>query len=114
LFAPFADGRLGGKVDLVVCNPPYISSAKVKGLPTEISGFEPHLAFDGGSFGMDILGRLIKEAPLHLQAGSWLGFEVGLGQGGYLARCLRRMGPYTRVEECADPSGEVRALLANT
>lgn len=50
-------------------------------MPDEIIEHEPNMAFDGGTFGIKILTRLIKETPRYLKKNSWLAFEVGLGQG---------------------------------
>ena len=83
-------------------------------MPDEISRFEPRLAFNGGAFGLDILSRLIKDAPRFLKPASWLCFEVGRGQGPYLARCLEKMPEYSCVQKSTDASGDVRALAART
>jgi release factor glutamine methyltransferase len=114
LFAPFDEAGLRGRADLVVCNPPYISSVKAAAMPAEIAGFEPRLAFDGGAFGISILFRLIAGAPAFLKPGSWLCFEVGAGQGEPMAARLERAGVYAGIERVLDDSGEVRALLART
>jgi release factor glutamine methyltransferase len=114
LFAPFETAGLRGAADLIVCNPPYISTSKAAGMPTEIAEFEPRLAFDGGAFGISILFRLVAGAPQFLKPGSWLCFEVGAGQGGPMATRLERAGPYVAVERIRDGTGEVRALAART
>ena len=113
LLAPFNAGEFLGAVDLLVCNPPYISSGKVDTLPGEIIGHEPRLAFDGGPLGIRVLQRLIDEAPHFLRAGGWLAVEVGLGQGRGMKRRIERHGGYHQVREIADECGEVRALLAS-
>jgi release factor glutamine methyltransferase len=105
---------LRGAADLIVCNPPYISTAKVAGMPGEIADYEPRLAFDGGAFGISVLFRLVAEAPQFLKPGSWLCFEVGVGQGEPMATRLERAGAYMAVERVRDSSGEVRAILART
>ena len=112
LFAPFAGPTFQRQVDLVVCNPPYISSGKINTLPPEIVDFEPHLAFDGGGFGFSLLSRLIQEAPRYLRPSAWLCFEVGRGQGDYLGRSLKRLNAYRQVESICDASGEIRVLAA--
>lgn len=109
---PFADGQFDRNVDMLVCNPPYISSGKVSTLPTEIIGHEPSLAFDGGPFGVKILQRLLTEAPRYLRAGGWLTFEVGLGQGPALIERLRRNHAYADVAAVLDADGAVRAVVA--
>ncbi len=112
LFAPFDhDGFLAG-TDLVVCNPPYISTKHIAEMPEEIHAHEPHLAFDGGPFGVAIVFRLIKEAPRFLKPQSWLCFEVGLGQGDLITRRMARTGDYTEITPLPDPNGAIRAIMA--
>lgn len=112
LLAPFDDARFHGAVDLITCNPPYISSAKVDTLPAEIAAHEPRLAFDGGPLGIRILNRLVQEAPLFLRDGGWLAFEVGLGQARGMRRRLEQVGAYDAIQEATDAQDVARALLA--
>jgi release factor glutamine methyltransferase len=114
LFAPFDALGLRQGVDVIVCNPPYISSSKAAGMPTEIAEFEPRLAFDGGAFGISILFRLVTGAAQFLKPHSWLCFEVGVGQGEPMGARLDRAGPYAFVRQVRDEAGDVRALLAQT
>jgi release factor glutamine methyltransferase len=114
LFAPFHSAAYLGTFDLVTCNPPYISSAKVGAMDPEISGHEPPLAFDGGAFGVAILTRLIREAPAFLKPVSALCFEVGRGQANAVARMLERGGAYRAIERRTDGDGETRAFIART
>ncbi|MET0225220.1 MAG: peptide chain release factor N(5)-glutamine methyltransferase [Dokdonella sp.] len=111
LLEPFDAPEFLDAVDLLLCNPPYISSAKVAQMDDEIAAHEPRLAFDGGPLGVNLLMRLLQEAPRYLRMGGWLGFEVGLGQGPAMVRRLRA-GPYAEVRELANASGALRALLA--
>ena len=112
LLAPFDEPNFHGQVDLLVCNPPYISSGKLESMPTEIVGFEPRLAFDGGPFGIRILQRLMREAPRFLRPGGWLAFEVGLGQGPAVLQWLNKTGHYDTIESVLDAQGQPRAFLA--
>ena len=114
LLASFDEPACHGQIDLLTCNPPYISTAKVSAMPAEISRHEPRLAFDGGGFGFSILSRVIQDAPRFLKPGGWLCFEVGRGQGPYLAGSLKKMKEYAEVRPLADAHGEVRALAART
>ncbi len=112
LLTPFENDDFFGKVDVLTCNPPYISSAKVEQLHPEISKHEPRIAFDGGAFGIKILERLIKDAPALLRDGGHLLFEVGLGQGeGYMQR-IQKKGQFSEVQPLRDGNGDVRALWA--
>lgn len=112
LSEPFLTDEFLGKVDVLTCNPPYISSAQVDEMHEEIRGHEPRLAFDGGPFGIRILQRLLKDAPRLLTSGGWFLFEVGLGQGPPMQKKLERIEEFTEVESFTDHAGEVRALAA--
>lgn len=111
LLAPFDDATLLGQVDLLTCNPPYISAARREAMAFEISHHEPRAAFDGGPLGISILQRVVRESPRWLKAGGWLALEVGAGQGLAVQRRLRA-GAFDLVETACDAAGEVRALLA--
>lgn len=112
LFAAFAGQGLAGTVDLVVCNPPYISSARVGVMDAEIKGHEPAMAFDGGAFGIKVLHRLINEAPDQLKESGWLAFEVGLGQGEAMIRRMKNKYSYAEVAPLVDDHGEIRGIIA--
>jgi len=110
LLEPVRD--LAGQVDLITCNPPYISTANVSVMTDEIAEHEPSMAFDGGPFGIRILNRLIKEAPSLLRPHGWVAFEVGLGQGEPMIARLRKLDSYASIEPYHDASGAVRAIVA--
>lgn len=112
LLQPFNEARFHRAVDVITCNPPYISTKKLATMPGEIIGFEPCLAFDGGALGVRILQRLIREAPQLLCPGGWLLFEVGLGQGPAVMQRMAGIGGYARIEGVADHLGQVRAVTA--
>lgn len=114
LLEPFESPEFVGHCDFLSCNPPYISTAKVKHMHPEISQHEPEAAFNGGAFGVSILMKLVKNAPRFLRPGGWLGFEVGHGQGAGLARQLERNPAFAAVEAYSDPGGEIRAILAKS
>ena len=112
LLEPFNEPAFHGQLDLLVCNPPYISSKKVDTLAGEIGGFEPRLAFDGGPLGIAILNRVIREAPLYLRPGGWLAVEVGLGQAIPMVKRMQGTGKYRRVDAIDNHLGEPRAVIA--
>lgn len=90
LFGPLAS--LGGSLDMVVANPPYLPSGIIAGLPAEVERFEPRLALDGGPDGMRVLRRIITEAPRFLRPGAWLLMEIGEEQAGPLASLMAAEG----------------------
>jgi release factor glutamine methyltransferase len=109
---PFASERFFKKVDLLTCNPPYISTTKVTEMNSEISDHEPDLAFDGGPFGIKILRKLIKEAPDYLKSGGWLVFEVGLGQGEKMIQRMEKKYNYSLVRPVFDENENIRVIMA--
>jgi release factor glutamine methyltransferase len=100
------------KIDMIVCNPPYISSSKVPKMDTEISAHEPALAFDGGMIGINLIHRLIREAPKFLTKPGWLIFEVGTGQGPFISQLCERSQLYKQIESVFDDLGNIRVILA--
>jgi release factor glutamine methyltransferase len=112
LFAPFDGLNLEESIDLITCNPPYISSKKVSEMAKEISEHEPSLAFDGGPFGISILQKVIKQAPKLLKTGGWLIYEVGLGQGPSLVKKMERSNDYSYVTSFCDKEDNIRVIAA--
>jgi release factor glutamine methyltransferase len=112
LLQPFQNEALVGQVDVLTCNPPYISSAGVERMPPEISAHEPRLAFDGGPLGIGMLMRLVREAPIFVRPGGWLAFEVGSGQGPGLLKRMQANSAFKQVIAVSDAPGVVRALVA--
>jgi release factor glutamine methyltransferase len=98
------------KIDLIVCNPPYISSSKVQKMDSEISSNEPVLAFDGGMLGIRIIQKLISEAPKFLTYQGWLIFEVGAGQGNFIAQVCERTALYQKINLIPDNSDIIRVI----
>jgi release factor glutamine methyltransferase len=94
LLSPLAS--LGGSLDMVVANPPYLPSGIIAGLPAEVERFEPRLALDGGPDGMRVLRRIITETPRFLRPGAWLLMEIGEEQAGPLASLMAAEG-FSRI-----------------
>jgi ribosomal protein L3 glutamine methyltransferase len=66
----------GVRYDLILTNPPYVSSAAMGRLPPEYR-HEPRLALAGGADGLDLVGRILASAPSHLEPGGALICEIG-------------------------------------
>jgi ribosomal protein L3 glutamine methyltransferase len=67
---------LRGTYDLILCNPPYVTDASMSALPAEYRA-EPALALAGGADGMDLIRRIVAEAPAHMSEDAVLVIEVG-------------------------------------
>ena len=73
-------GPLGGKrYDLIMSNPPYVDAEGMASLPRECR-VEPRVAFDGGADGLDVVRRILEEAPAHLTPQGGLLCEIGRGR----------------------------------
>jgi release factor glutamine methyltransferase len=79
LYAPLP-ADLRGRVDVLVANAPYVPSDAVDLMPPEARLHEPLVALDGGADGLDVLRRVIAEAPSWLTPGGHLLFETSTRQ----------------------------------
>ena len=67
---------VAGPYDLILCNPPYVNSMSMAGLPPEYK-VEPELALAGGADGMDFIRGLLRDAPAHMTRHAVLVLEIG-------------------------------------
>lgn len=72
-------GLQGATYDLIISNPPYVTSAAVAAFPPEYAA-EPELAHLGGADGLDLVRRILDEAPAHLAPDGMLIVEVGMAR----------------------------------
>jgi release factor glutamine methyltransferase len=110
LFSNFESDDFYGQIDVIVCNPPYISTPKVAKMNSEISNNEPAMAFDGGMLGLRVIQRLILESPKFLSKQGWIIFEIGVGQGPFIIRLCQNNGAYDQIESYTDNIGNIRAI----
>lgn len=68
------------KFDLIVSNPPYISSESIKNLQPEVCRFEPHPALTDGKDGLSIIKKIIVKTPKYLKPDGFLLMEIGFDQ----------------------------------
>lgn len=111
LFGALQGDRLEGAVDMIVCNPPYISTSRLEGDSAHLLASEPREAFDGGPYGISIHQRLIRDAVAFLKPGGWLLFEFGEGQDRQAAALLTRTKAYEPVTFAEDAAGKPRVAL---
>ena len=76
-----------GNFDFLVANLPYIPSAEITGLSREVQ-HDPVMALDGGESGLDVITRLLAEAPSYLRPGARIFLEVGIAHGCVVANLL--------------------------
>lgn len=73
--------------DLIVSNPPYVPDGELSMLQREVQR-EPQSALAGGAAGLDVIRRLLGEAPRHLHAHGYLIFEFGINQDEAIAELV--------------------------
>ena len=69
--------NITGTFDLIISNPPYITTAEMDGLSETVLNYEPHIALHGGTDGMDIYRQLIPQSLNYLNTGGALFLEIG-------------------------------------
>ena len=99
---------VGGPVDLVVSNPPYIRSGQIARLSREVRR-EPVVALDGGPDGLDLTRRLCEQAPAALKPGGTMLVEIDPPQLEAVMALAAASFPDGRVSYLRDLSGEPRA-----
>ncbi len=97
---------------MVVSNPPYVPTDEIAALPPEVKEHEPLVAMDGGKEGLEVIGRILEQAPGWLEDGGSLLLEVGDGQRPRVEERLRQIGSWRRWEWHRDLAGRQRVVHA--
>ena len=100
-----------GKFDMIVSNPPYITSQEMTELPASVKDFEPELALHGGVDGLDFYRAITKNFRAALKPDGYLCYEFGMGQGDAVCAILEENG-YTILERSRDYNEIERAVIA--
>jgi len=98
------------RFDLIAANLPYISMQDRQSLSREVL-HDPEIALFAGTKGDELVGKLIEQAPAHLNAVGLLALEIGINQAEELTEFLRQKN-YHDIESKRDYSGTTRFLLA--
>ena len=102
---------LRGPFDAIVSNPPYIASGDIAALAPDVRDFDPHLALDGGTDGLDFYRAIAAAAPTLLAPGGVLVVELGIGQAEPVAHLFAAVGLAPSPPH-PDLNGMPRALVA--
>ena len=100
-----------GKFDLIVSNPPYITTRDMLDLPHSVAGFEPRMALHGGEDGLNFYRAIAENYAKVLKPGGYLCFEFGDEQGNDVCAILEANG-YTVLERAKDYNDRERAVIA--
>lgn len=91
LFEPLPD-RLRGNVDVLIANAPYVPTDDIAYMPAEAREHEHRVALDGGADGLDVLRRVIEQAPRWLKPGGVVLVEAGRDQAAGVEAAMRACG----------------------
>lgn len=100
-----------GTFDLLVSNPPYVTTSELQTLDRSVREFEPALALDGGADGLDFYRAILKNFTSALQPGGFICFEFGKGQENAVCALLEGAG-YEITELKQDTAEITRAVVA--
>lgn len=100
-----------GKFDLIVSNPPYITTQEMQELDKSVKDYEPHLALHGGVDGLDFYRSIVENYTCALKPGGYLCLEYDPSQGDAICWLLENNG-YTVLERVRDYNDRERALTA--
>jgi len=97
LFEPVIQQLDVSQFDLIVCNPPYVSTTEYKKLEKNIKDYEPRIALFAGDDGLDIYRRIIEKADQFLKPDAVLMLEIGYAQGFAVMELLKQTGAFTEI-----------------
>ncbi|MEV0351008.1 putative protein N(5)-glutamine methyltransferase [Nonomuraea sp. NPDC050680] len=93
---------LRSRVDILIASPPYVPTEAIRLLPSEARVHEPLVALDGGADGLDVVRRMIAEAPSWLAPGGHLLIETSERQASRTAEDMAAAGLTPRVARSED------------
>ncbi|MBD8067004.1 peptide chain release factor N(5)-glutamine methyltransferase [Devosia sp. PTR5] len=102
----------GPKFDLVLSNPPYIASAIIRTLSTEVRSFDPLLALDGGPDGLTPYRAIAAQAGCFLKRGGAVMVEIGYDQGEQVSALFER-AHFVNISVRKDLAGLDRVVVAH-
>lgn len=103
------------KFDLIVANLPYVSEPEAERLPETVRRHEPvEAALKAGPEGLDLIRRLLAQAPHYLRRRGVVLLEIGWKQGALVRRMAQSTFPAARVHVWPDLAGRDRVVEIDT
>lgn len=99
--------------DWIVCNPPYVKKTEWDSLSPDVRDYEPEIALFAGNDGLDIIRRLIAEAPAYLASNGKLSLEIDDTQADTVRTLVNAESAYCSCELIKDYAEKERIVLAS-
>lgn len=110
LFSNLPDKYQEYKFDIIVSNPPYICTDVINTLEKEVRDYDPYIALNGGSDGLDFYRRIVNECNDYLLKGGVLLFEIGYDEGEDVKNLMENNG-FIDVQVINDLQGLQRVVV---
>ena len=101
----------GEQLDVLVANPPYLTTAEYAALDRSVAAWEPAQALESGADGLDATRRLVAEATAVVRPGGWMALEVDSQRAAAVANLATGFG-WTEPAVYQDLYGRARFVLA--
>lgn len=108
----FAALETSDRFHLVMSNPPYVPTAEIPRLAADVRAFEPREALDGGPDGLEVMRRILREAPPHVVPGGWVLLELSPEQAPAVQQFAQSLDAYGEIALIKDLEGRPRVLRA--
>ncbi|MHC4206861.1 MAG: peptide chain release factor N(5)-glutamine methyltransferase [Planctomycetota bacterium] len=112
LFEPIIQHLDVKQFDLIVCNPPYVSTAEYEKLDKNVKDYEPASALLAGADGLDVYYRIIEKVDEFLKPGASLMLEIGYAQGPAVRKLLEQTGAFAEIKIEKDYHNNDRIAIA--
>jgi len=112
LFEPIIQQLDVSQFDLIVCNPPYVSTAEYEKLEKNVKDYEPVSALLAGADGLDVYHRIIEKVDEFLKPGAALMLEIGYAQGPAVRNLLEQTGAFAEIKIEKDLHDNDRVIIA--
>jgi len=99
-------------IDILVSNPPYIPAGDIPDLQPEVRDYEPRLALDGGTDGLNPYRLIVQQLSTLEAIPRIVAFELGQGQAEAVAELLRNCGFWREIRIIPDYAGIDRHVMA--
>jgi release factor glutamine methyltransferase len=114
LFDAFVPQLDVSRFDLIVCNPPYVSSAEFEKLDKNVKDYEPKSALLAGDNGLDIYRRIIEKVDQFLKPDAALILEIGYAQGRAVKELFEQSDVFAYVKIEKDAHDNDRVMIVRT